>query len=75
MGSRAFLFLVANLSLAAVGLGPAGGQGNPPPPAGFDARPIGKVLTVSGAVTIEHTTAVVVQANISVSWPWPDQSR
>jgi len=30
-----------------------------------DARPIGKVVTASGSVTIEHTSAVVLQANLT----------
>ena len=35
------------------------------PPAGsLESSPIGKVVTTSGSVTIEHASAVVVQANL-----------
>ena len=34
------------------------------PPAIAESKPIGKVQNVTGAVTIEHTGAVVVQANL-----------
>jgi hypothetical protein len=34
------------------------------PPAGFDSKPIGKITDATGAVTIEHSSAVVVQANL-----------
>ena len=35
------------------------------PPAGsFESSPIGKVVTTSGSVTVEHASAVVVQANL-----------
>jgi hypothetical protein len=33
---------------------------------GFDSKPIGKVVTVKGSVTVEHTEAVVVQARLAV---------
>jgi hypothetical protein len=33
------------------------------PPSGFDASPIGKVLTASGVVHIEHPAGILVQAN------------
>jgi hypothetical protein len=35
----------------------------PPPSQGLEA-PIGKILSVAGSVTVEHTAAVVLQANI-----------
>jgi hypothetical protein len=38
-------------------------------PAGGPDAPIGKVVTVSGAVTIEHVGAVLLQANVSGSVP------
>jgi hypothetical protein len=46
---------------------PAQAQSNPAQPAVQDVatNPIGKVVAVTGSVTIEHVNAVVVQANIS----------
>lgn len=45
--------------------GLAWGQGDSVrPPAIAELKPIGKVQNVTGAVTIEHTGAVVVQANL-----------
>jgi hypothetical protein len=46
--------------------GPAGAQSNPPPFSAGDLQTsaIGKVVTATGSVTIEHASAVVVQANI-----------
>ena len=35
------------------------------PPAELDAKPIGKVVTATGSVKIEHTSAVLVQANVT----------
>jgi hypothetical protein len=37
------------------------------PPASLDATPIGKVMTASGTVHIEHPSAIVVQANLAPS--------
>ena len=34
------------------------------PAAGLDAKPIGKVLNATGSVTIEHASAILVQANL-----------
>jgi hypothetical protein len=46
-------------------LGAAWGQGNPPPPSvGFSSKPIGQVQNVTGLVTIEHTSGVLIQANV-----------
>jgi hypothetical protein len=46
----------------------AWGQNAPAqPPAGFDASAIGKVITATGTVSIEHPAGIVVQANVSVS--------
>jgi hypothetical protein len=58
--------LVAALYLATGGLLPslAWGQSGSKPPPELDANPIGKVLTVIGAVTIEHPSAILVQANL-----------
>jgi hypothetical protein len=39
----------------------------PQPPPVADANPVGKVMTVSGSARIEHTTGVVVQANLPAS--------
>lgn len=39
-----------------------GGAGQPQ--AGIDAKPIGRVQTVSGTAKIEHTSAVIVQASL-----------
>jgi hypothetical protein len=67
MSARA-ISLLAGLYLGASGLlpGMAWGQNAPaaPPPAGLDARPIGKVLTAVGTVHIDHPAAVVLQANL-----------
>jgi len=38
-------------------------------PAGFDANPIGKVLSAAGVAHIEHTTAVLLQANLPPNGP------
>ena len=61
MRTYAIGLLLSGLILpAAVGLpGPARSQG-----AG-DARPIGRIVTAAGAVTVEHVNAVVLQANLS----------
>jgi hypothetical protein len=37
------------------------------PPAEFDASAIGKVITATGAVRIEHPAAIIVQANLPTS--------
>jgi hypothetical protein len=44
--------------------GTASGQSDPAPNAVQDAKPIGKVVTAAGAVTIEHSSAVIVQATL-----------
>src|SRR5262245_19086447 len=53
--------LLSSLILpAALGLpGPARSQN------ALDARPIGRVVTAAGSVTVEHMSAVVLQANLS----------
>ncbi len=60
MRAHAIALLLGGLILSAgVGLpGSARGQ------SGLDARPIGKVVTATGSVTVEHVNAVVVQANL-----------
>jgi len=57
-----FVLVLASLSPC-----PARAQTNSPQPAVQDspAKPIGRVVAATGSVTIEHASAVVVQANIS----------
>jgi hypothetical protein len=61
--------LVASFVLALASLlpGSARAQSDSAQPAVQDssAKPIGKVVTAAGSVTIEHASAVVVQANVS----------
>jgi len=66
MRARVIAVIVAGLALTANSLipGPAGAQTVPAVQAGT-AKPIGKVVTVAGSVTIEHVNAVVVQANVT----------
>jgi hypothetical protein len=58
----AFIFVAASFLPV-----PAQAQSTPAQPAVQDAAssPIGKVVAVTGSVTIEHVAAVVVQANVS----------
>jgi hypothetical protein len=60
--AASFVFALASLLP-----GPAQAQTGSAQPAVQDSspKPIGKVVTVAGSVTIEHAGAVVVQANIS----------
>lgn len=71
MTVRAIGFLLAGLYLGASGLLPglAWGQSDAArsPAAALDVTPIGKVLNATGAVTIEHASAVLVQANLPTS--------
>jgi hypothetical protein len=57
-----FVFALASLLPA-----PAQAQSDSAQPAVQDSssKPIGKVVTATGSVTIEHASAVVVQANVS----------
>lgn len=68
MNMRAIGLLLASLYLGASGplSGLAWGQSGAasPPAAGFDANPIGKVLNATGSATIEHTSGILVQANL-----------
>jgi hypothetical protein len=68
MLARAIAGFVAGLILAtgAMLTGSASAQSNAAQPAaaGFESSPIGKVVTTSGSVTIEHASAVIVQANL-----------
>src|SRR5260221_4408488 len=54
------------LALAGFFLGPAQAQINPARPAVQDPapKPIGKVVTASGSVTIERANAAVIQVNL-----------
>jgi len=69
MRTHAIGVLVASfvLALASLSLGPAQAQTASPQPAVQDspAQPIGRVVSATGSVAIEHVNAVVVQANIS----------
>ena len=68
MLARAIAGFVAGLILAtgAMLTGSASAQSNAAQPAaaGLESSPIGKVVTTSGSVTIEHASAVIVQANL-----------
>jgi hypothetical protein len=57
------------LVLASTSPTPARAQTDSPQPAVQDSspKPIGRVVTATGSITIEHVSAVVVQANISAS--------
>jgi hypothetical protein len=69
MCTRTIIVLVTSFVLSLVGFlpGPARAQAEPARPAVEDSssKPIGKVVTTTGSVTIEHASAVVVQANVS----------
>jgi hypothetical protein len=69
MRPYAIAVLVANIILAANVVLPdaARAQGNQPSAAGLETGAIGRVVTATGSVTIEHANAVVVQANIPAS--------
>src|ERR1035437_5702059 len=73
MRTRISAVFVAGLVITASSFipGPAGAQTVPAVQAGT-AKPIGKVLTVAGSVTIEHENAVVVQANVTSQ---PEQTK
>lgn len=67
MSGRALSLLLVIICAGSSGLLPglAWGQSDAArPPAGFDSKPIGKVAETTGTVTIEHPSAVVVQANL-----------
>jgi hypothetical protein len=68
MQTRAIAVFVAGLILGAgvVLPGSASAQSNvaQSPAGNLESGPIGKVVTASGSVTIEHANAVVVQANL-----------
>ena len=60
MNRRAIGFLLAGIYLAAPSL--AFGQVNAG--GGLDVSPVGKIVTATGIVRVEHPAAVVVQANL-----------
>jgi hypothetical protein len=64
---RAIGIFLVGLYCGASGLLPglAWGQGGAAQPPALDASPIGKVLTATGTVRIEHTSAILVQANLA----------
>ncbi len=76
MCTRTIAVLVTGLVLALAGFmpGPARAQLDPAPQAMPDAppKPIGKVVTVTGSVTIQHRGATVVQANLASQ---PNQAK
>jgi hypothetical protein len=71
MRARAIVLVVASLSLftSDIGTRSAWAQANSArtSPASIDLSPIGKILTVTGSVTVEHASAVIVQASVPSS--------
>jgi len=69
MGTHALAVLMTGFALTAAGFfpGSARAQSDAPKPAVLEvaAKPIGKVVVATGSVTLERTTAVVVQAAAS----------
>jgi hypothetical protein len=66
MRAHTIAVLVAAVMLSAILPGGARAQSNPAGSSAgnLETSPIGKVVTATGSVTIEHANAVVVQANI-----------
>ena len=71
MRARAIALVVASFSLftSDIGTGSAWAQSGSArtTPASIDSSPIGKILTVTGSVTVEHASAVIVQASVPTS--------
>jgi hypothetical protein len=67
------VWVLASVCLAAVFLAPgtSWGQGGTAPDAAEIAKPIGKVVSVTGSASIEHRRAVVLQASATSSGPAP----
>src|SRR5262245_97757 len=69
MCTRKDIALVAGFVLALTGFFPAPSEaqvGQPRPPVqDVQVKPIGKVVVATGSVSIERTSAVVVQANVA----------
>lgn len=70
MNAKAIGLVVASLCASCAVSGLACGQtGAVQPAVALDAKPIGKILQATGVVTVEHTSAVLLQANIPASGP------
>ena len=69
MRTRTISVLVASVVLALASLLPCRGQAQTesarPAVQEFASKPIGKVVSAAGSVTIEHAGAVVIQANLA----------
>jgi hypothetical protein len=62
MRAHAIALLVAGLTAAASFVVPSYSVRAQTPATGFESKAIGKIVSSSGSVTVEHTSAVVVQA-------------
>ena len=70
MNARAIGLLMASLCASCTFSGLAWGQtGAVQPAVALDVKPIGKILQATGVVTVERTSAVLLQANIPTSGP------
>jgi hypothetical protein len=70
MNARATGLLLASLCANCTISGLAWGQtGAAQPAVAVDVKPIGKVLEATGVATVEHTSSVLLQANIPASGP------
>jgi hypothetical protein len=70
MNARAIGLLLAGLSLGASGMLPSlakAQNGTAPPTTLADTKPIGKVMTATGTVHIEHSAAILLQARLPAS--------
>jgi hypothetical protein len=66
MNARTIGLLLGSMCLSSMLSALAWGQaGLTPPFAGVEAKPIGKVMEALGSVTIEHMSAVLLQANLA----------
>jgi hypothetical protein len=66
MNARTIGLLLGSMCLSSMLSALAWGQaGLTPPLAGVEAKPIGKVMEALGSVTIEHMSAVLLQANLA----------
>jgi len=61
MRARAIAFFFGGLILSASVVLPGLARGQ----SGLESKPIGKVVIVTGSVTVEHTAAVALQANLA----------
>jgi hypothetical protein len=66
MNAPAIAYFVASLGLSLALPGAVWGQ-NAQPPVAIEAKPIGKVMETTGSVSIEHTSAVLLTANLPAS--------